>query len=132
MSGITLLLAVGGLAIGAITPLAERAMEAAHAFTDQASYLAVVLAHKGAAPVQTEHWHTTTSSIVWSLVTLIGSFVVGFASLYRARLPERVSAGLGRALHPLRAAHSGHAGDYIAWLTFGTAVIGGLFAISFR
>jgi len=24
--------------------------------------------------------------------------------------------------------HSGHVGDYVAWLTFGTAVLGGLLA----
>jgi hypothetical protein len=35
-------------------------------------------------------------------------------------------------LAPLRAAHSGHIGDYISWLTFGVAVIGGLFAFTIR
>jgi multicomponent Na+:H+ antiporter subunit D len=132
MTGVTLAMAAAGLAVGAITPLAARAMEAAHSFTDTTSYLAVVLDHHGAAPVEPEHWHTTASSVIWALVTLIGSFVVGFASLYRARLPKSVSDALAGFLHPLRAAHSGHIGDYIAWLTFGTAVIGGLFAISFR
>ncbi|HZT92160.1 MAG TPA: proton-conducting transporter membrane subunit [Gaiellaceae bacterium] len=132
MRTIALGLALGGLAVGAITPLAERAMEAAHSFTDTASYLAVVLDHHGAAPVQPEHWHTTTSSVVWSVVTLVGSFVVGYASLYRAHLPRAVSSALASALQPLRAAHSGHVGDYIAWLTFGTAVIGGLFAVTMR
>jgi hypothetical protein len=42
-----------------------------------------------------------------------------------------VTPALG-GLRVLRDLHSGHIGDYIAWLTFGTAVIGGLFAISFR
>jgi hypothetical protein len=39
---------------------------------------------------------------------------------------------LARGLQPLRAAHSGHIGDYVAWLTFGTAVLGGLFALTIR
>jgi multicomponent Na+:H+ antiporter subunit D len=63
---------------------------------------------------------------------VFGSALVGFASLYRARLPLRVSGAMVRGVAPLRAVHSGHVGDYIAWLTFGTAVIGGLFAITIR
>jgi hypothetical protein len=27
---------------------------------------------------------------------------------------------------------TGHIGDYVAWLTFGVAVIGGLFAVTIR
>jgi multicomponent Na+:H+ antiporter subunit D len=92
----------------------------------------VILEGKRPAPVQPEHWHTTTSSLLWSVVTVVGSVALGYASLYRARLPHTVSDGLGRLLQPLRAAHSGHIGDYVAWLTFGTTVIGAAFAISFR
>jgi multicomponent Na+:H+ antiporter subunit D len=132
MTGVAAVLALGGLAVGAVTPLADRVREAGHAFTDTASYIAVVLDHKGAAPVQPEHWVTTTSSVVWAVVTVVGSLVVGYASLYRDRLPERVTDVLATVLHPLRAAHSGHVGDYVAWLTFGTAVIGGLFAVTMR
>jgi multicomponent Na+:H+ antiporter subunit D len=129
---VTLALALGGLAAGAWTGLAANAVEAAHQFTDRLAYAGVVLDHAAPPAVPPESWHTTTSSLVWSLVTLVGSFVVGFASLYRARLPEAVSAALARALQPMRAAHSGHIGDYVAWLTFGTAVVGGLFALTIR
>jgi multicomponent Na+:H+ antiporter subunit D len=58
--------------------------------------------------------------------------VVGALSLYRARLPEAAARALARGLAPLRAAHSGHIGDYVAWLTFGAALIGGLFALTIR
>jgi multicomponent Na+:H+ antiporter subunit D len=132
MVAVAMLLAVAGLAVGAWTGLAAHAVEAATQFTDRLSYAAVVLDHRPPLPAPPETWHTTTSSVVWSVVTLVGSFVVGFASLYRARLPERVSSTLERGLAPLRAAHSGHIGDYVAWLTLGTAVVGGLFAITIR
>ena len=33
---------------------------------------------------------------------------------------------------PLRAVHSGHVGDYVAWLVLGTGVIGGLLAATIR
>jgi multicomponent Na+:H+ antiporter subunit D len=132
MIAVAMVLAVAGLAVGAWTGLAANAVEAAHQFTDPLSYASVVLDHKPPLPVPPETWHTTVSSVVWSLVTLVGSFVLGFASLYRARLPEAVSRSLERALAPLRAAHSGHIGDYVAWLTLGTAVVGGLFAVTIR
>jgi multicomponent Na+:H+ antiporter subunit D len=132
MVGITLALAVCGLATGALTGLAAKAMEAAHVFTDHTSYEHVVLDQRGAAPPPPGEWVTTTESVVWAIVTLLGSIALGFASTIRDRLPESVTGGIGRALAPLRAAHSGHVGDYVAWLTLGTAVIGGLFAVTIR
>ncbi|MFL5928216.1 MAG: complex I subunit 5 family protein, partial [Gaiellaceae bacterium] len=132
MQGVTLALAVAGLAAGALTGFAARAVEAAHQFVDRESYARVVLDHRPPTPAPPEVWHTTTTSIVWAMVTLVGSFAVGYASLYRRRLPRRVAAALAAGLAPLRAVHSGHIGDYIAWLTFGTAVIGGVFALTIR
>jgi multicomponent Na+:H+ antiporter subunit D len=132
MQGVTLVLALAGLAVGALTGLAAHAVEAAHHFVDREDYVRVVLDHQPLAAVPHESWHTTTPSIVWSLVTFVGSFALGFASLYRDRLPRAATGGLARALAPLRAAHSGQIGDYVTWLTFGTAVIGGLFAITIR
>jgi multicomponent Na+:H+ antiporter subunit D len=41
---------------------------------------------------------------------------------------EGFSGGASFVLRPLRILHSGHMGDYVAWLTAGVAAIGGLFA----
>jgi multicomponent Na+:H+ antiporter subunit D len=132
MQAITLVLALLGLAVGALTWLAERVLQAAHSFVSREDYVREVLQHRRPLPAPPALWHTTTSSIVWSLVTLLGSALVGWASLYRARLPVTVSGALARGLAPLRAAHSGHVGDYVAWLTFGTAVVGGLLVVTIR
>jgi multicomponent Na+:H+ antiporter subunit D len=132
MQGVTLLLAFAGLAVGAWTGLAANVVEAAHQFVDRVDYTSDVLDHTPPVPVPPEVWHTTTSSVVWAVVTLAGSLTVGTLSLYRARLPERVTDVIAHVLAPLRAAHSGHIGDYISWLTFGVAVIGGLFAFTIR
>jgi multicomponent Na+:H+ antiporter subunit D len=132
MQAVTLALAVAGLAVGAWPGLAANLVEAAHQFVDRADYARVVLDHAPPAAVPHEVWHTTTSSVVWSVVTLVGSVAIGVLSLYRARLPKAATEALGRVLAPLRAAHSGHIGDYISWLTFGVAVIGGLFAFTIR
>jgi multicomponent Na+:H+ antiporter subunit D len=132
MQVVTIVLALAGLAIGALTPLAASVQEAAHQFTDRLSYTGVVLDHRPPVPPPPGVWVTTTSSVVWAIVTLLGSFAVAGLSLYRDRLPRAITGGLGRVLQPLRAAHSGHIGDYITWLTFGTAVIGGLLAVTIR
>jgi multicomponent Na+:H+ antiporter subunit D len=132
MLAVAFALAVAGLVVGALTGVAARAGEAAHEFTDRLAYTNAVLFHEAPPAVPAVPWHTTTSSIVWALVTLVGSFVVGFASLYRDRLPRIATDALGRALAPLRAVHSGHIGDYVAWLVLGTAVVGGLFALTIR
>jgi multicomponent Na+:H+ antiporter subunit D len=132
MQGVTLVLACAGLAVGAFPSLAAHVQEAARHFVEHGEYARAVLDHRPPSPVPPGDWRTTTSSIVWSLVTLLGSAAVGVLSLYRARLPQRVSGAMARALAPLRAVHSGHIGDYVAWLTFGTAVIGGLFALTIR
>jgi multicomponent Na+:H+ antiporter subunit D len=132
MQAITLGFALVGLAIGALTPLAAGVQEAARHFVEHEDYARVVLDHAAQAPVPPGEWKTTTSSVIWALVTVSGSALVGTLSLYRARFPERVNGVMLRVLAPLRALHSGHVGDYVAWLTFGTAVIGGLFALTIR
>ena len=132
LQAVTLLLAFAGLAVGAWTGLAANAQEAAHQFTDGLAYTNTVLDHAPTLAVPAEHWRTTAESIVWSLVTLFGSAALAVGSLYRDRLPRSVTDRIGGVLHPLRAAHSGQIGDYIAWLTFGVAVIGGLFAFTVR
>lgn len=132
MQLITLAFALAGLAVGALTPLAASVQRAARHFVAHVDYASVVLDHHPLTPVLPGEWKTTTASVVWAIVTLLGSALLGFASLYRARLPERVTDALARGLGPLRAAHSGHVADYVAWLTFGTAVIGGLFALTIR
>jgi multicomponent Na+:H+ antiporter subunit D len=39
---------------------------------------------------------------------------------------------LGAPVEALRAAHSGHVGDYVAWLTVGLAVLGVAFSLALR
>ena len=52
--------------------------------------------------------------------------VVALFGLYRRRIPEAARAAAARLLEPpvnvLKAAHSGVVGDYVMWLTVGTAV----------
>src|SRR5439155_1203824 len=82
-----------GLAAGAVTPLGTHALEAAQHFTDRNAYAALVLDHQPLPAVPPEHWVTTTSSVVWGLISTIGSFALAAALLVRTRLAD---AALGR------------------------------------
>jgi hypothetical protein len=65
-----------------------------------------------------------------SLICL--AFLVAGYALFRKRLPFKrldFTGGFSRVLKPLRMIHSGSMCDYVAWLTFGVAVFGGLFAL---
>ncbi len=132
MRAVALTLAVGGLAVGAFTFVGANAKEAAHQFEDRGAYVAKVLDETPVPPSPAQRWETTTESVVWSLATLFGSLALALVGLYRSRAPKAAVRAFVRVVAPLRAAHSGHVGDYVAWLTLGTAVIGGLFAVTIR
>jgi multicomponent Na+:H+ antiporter subunit D len=70
------------------------------------------------------------SGVAFTALTLL----VGLLVLLPRRLPGPLSGvvRLWRALaHGLHALHSGHPGDYIAWLTVGAVIFTGVFALSF-
>jgi multicomponent Na+:H+ antiporter subunit D len=66
--------------------------------------------------------------VLFGLLGALGAVAVAAAALGRERIPSTIAAPVRRVLLPphraLRAAHSGHVGDYVAWLTFGTAALG--------
>ncbi|MBO0840559.1 MAG: hypothetical protein J2O49_07060, partial [Sciscionella sp.] len=57
--------------------------------------------------------------------------LIAIVALHASRLPRRVRAIAWRtrpALTALHRLHSGHVGDYAAWLVLGCAVLAGLLA----
>jgi multicomponent Na+:H+ antiporter subunit D len=125
-------LAAGALAVGAVGTLTTHALGAAEQFTDTRAYAASVLQARSPHVSARRAPPTSGESIVWALVATGGSAGLAAFGLWRRRLPGALAKRVGRACAPpldaLRALHSGHIGDYVAWLTFGTAVLGGLFA----
>jgi hypothetical protein len=103
---------------------------AAARFRDHAAYAAFVLhgrasPHGGQLPFSLPH--ATTLSLVESSAALL--LTVLLAVLGAAR---RVPSSLASPVRALKAAHSGVIGDYVMWLTVGTVVIGGVWAITLR
>jgi multicomponent Na+:H+ antiporter subunit D len=62
--------------------------------------------------------HVKASAWIYAAISVVGAIGFAIAGLRGHRIQP---AKIGDALH---AAHSGHIGDYIAWWTFGIAVLG--------
>jgi hypothetical protein len=64
-------------------------------------------------------------------VATVGAFILALVTLFRDKLPllkgRHVDHFLAWAMAPVRKFHSGVIGDYVAWLTFGVAAMGGFF-----
>lgn len=69
----------------------------------------------------------TTTGVVLGVVSAVLAVLVACTALYADRLPGVLTAAarpVGRALTGLRQLHSGHVGDYVAWLVVGVAALG--------
>jgi len=119
-----------GIAICAVPQLRGSAENAAKLFIDQPSYSRMVL--DNAAIVAPAHAvsESLTSSIARSSIAGVLAALLALGSVFRKKLSPTLNftrrLELGNTW--LRGLHSGHPGDYVAWLSFGTACLGGLFA----
>ncbi|MFN2555499.1 MAG: hypothetical protein ABR592_01270 [Nitriliruptorales bacterium] len=70
------------------------------------------------------------------LAGAVGAIAAGLLGLFYRRAPgglRRRTAGLCMPpLRVLRGIHSGHVGDYVAWLSAGIAAFGALFVVALR
>ncbi|HET6877621.1 MAG TPA: proton-conducting transporter membrane subunit [Jatrophihabitans sp.] len=121
-----LVLMAGGLTIGTV-PGFGRVMEAAaERFVDTHGYVDQVL--HGIAPVPlhpADTWWTLAGVLLDVLST---AFAIGVAAvgLHFRRLPGRLRSpvtSLRPVLDGLRTLHSGHVGDYLAWLVVGVSAL---------
>jgi len=126
-----------GVGFSLIPGLEDRSEHAADRFRDQHTYVDRTLFGKvrtygPSAPVVIHR--ATPASIGYGLgAGLIAAATAGFG-LYRRRLPAGTRQAGRRWLEPsvdgLRALHTGVVGDYVMWITVGTAVIGGIWALT--
>jgi multicomponent Na+:H+ antiporter subunit D len=132
----SLALILVGLGLAFTPGLAGRATLWAQRAEDRAALAAEVLHGVPAVSAPAPAFHPGTAPYVYGAISTVGA--VGFAlfGLYRRRLPALLRRWPGRATAgpaaALKALHSGVAGDYVAWLTFGVAALGGLLALTVR
>ncbi|HLQ84772.1 MAG TPA: proton-conducting transporter membrane subunit [Salinisphaeraceae bacterium] len=113
------------LLLGIATMLGLDFAHAAAIFMDPKGYAAAALFGAPAvaeSAVAVQVW--TAQGFVTSVVTIVLALMLAAAGIWRRRLPRVpgwVLHPLLLALNALRGAHSGHLGDYVAWLMAGIA-----------
>lgn len=127
---------LGGPALGVVPGVPAAFAAAAQRFTDRAGYVGQALHAAGATPSKAlpeVAW--TTKGVVLGVVSAVLAVLVACTALYADRLPGVLTAAarpVGRALTGLRQLHSGHVGDYVAWLFVGVAALGLLLGLPLR
>ncbi|GAC1645669.1 MAG: hypothetical protein NVS9B15_03370 [Acidobacteriaceae bacterium] len=111
-----------------VPTLKQRAHSAGAAFTDETVYHALVLDGAQASPPPLEPLESERASLIRNSVSAVLALFLALGTLFGLRPLIAFENGF----EPLRALHSGHPGDYIAWLTLGTALLGGSFALLLR
>jgi multicomponent Na+:H+ antiporter subunit D len=114
------LLLLSCLAVGVIPHVTEAADTAGRRFADTTGYITAVIGH--AVPSSLIHptpaW--SSSGVVLAIIGVLAAACVAVVALRQpdgASSVRRVSAMVSRpAIAALRGAHSGHIGDYVAWM----------------
>ena len=125
-------------AMGFLVPLGQAAEAAAIRFEDQAGYNATVLAgahvaHPVAAAAA-EGTGITTASVLAGVGSAAGALILALLALYWRRLPllrRGYEPGTGLTALLCRF-QSGVISDYVAWIVFGLACIGGALTLVLR
>jgi multicomponent Na+:H+ antiporter subunit D len=129
-----LTLLAGALAVGVLPGAHSAAERAADFFVDgpgyQAQALSAVAQHP--APVAKGNW--TAEGIALGLVSCGLAVAVAAAGIWSQSLRDRFALVrfAAKPLAALRSLHSGHIGDYVAWLMFGLAALGGFIGLPLR
>lgn len=131
LGGIAAVLVVAGSIVSVVPGLGVRSIAAADRFRDRTAYAADVLrgTHMLGAPrLPFSIEHTTAESILYGVGCVVVAIAVAALGLQR---PRRNIAP-ARPVAALKALHSGVVGDYVMWLLVGTAVLGGVWAVTLR
>jgi multicomponent Na+:H+ antiporter subunit D len=129
-------LVLGGLAAGVVPHGGQAVAHAAERFIDGTGYIDQALSNAPPTPLHPEpkaDW--TPLGVGLGVVSTL--LALGFAALglWAAKLPSPVrlaGAGLRPVMELLRRVHSGHVGDYVAWLFVGVAILAGLVGLPLR
>lgn len=127
------ILIAGALAVGVLPGAGQAFADAAQRFTDPAGYIGQALAHAHAAPTHPEPavgW--TAEGIGLDFLSVALAIGIAVLAVYAQCLPGalrrffRPAKPVVATLHRL---HSGHIGDYVAWLFLGVAAVTALIGL---
>jgi multicomponent Na+:H+ antiporter subunit D len=127
-----IILLVVALAIGLVPDVAQRAADAAAAFTDRTAYAAAVL-HGVRLPIpRLPAPPATAMSLLAGVGEAAGAVGLAAVALARHRRMATVRHVAAAAVEPLRRLHSGHVGDQVAWLITGLSLLAGAIGLALR
>jgi multicomponent Na+:H+ antiporter subunit D len=130
------LLAASALGLALVPDLSARAEQAASRLQDRPAQVAQILRGEEPPPVPLESQTPSKASWLYGAASAVGAVLVASLGLYRRRLPgivRRTAAPIALpAVRGLKTVHSGVVGDYVTWLTLGTAAFGGVLALLVR
>jgi multicomponent Na+:H+ antiporter subunit D len=118
-----------GIAISAVPNLRSVSEAAGNLFIDQSGYEHAVLDNSQPIRPAEAPSEPMTSSIVRGSIAGALALILAILTVVGKKFaaPFRAMRALERGNPILRLIHSGHPGDYVAWLSFGTALLGAMF-----
>lgn len=133
LAGCAGVLTVAGFAISFLPGLGQRLHYGADRFRARAEYANRVLhsipvKHTPHLPVTV--LHSTGETFAYSCASTVLAVLLAFVAVYRPRM--RIRQLLEPAADGLEQLHTGVIGDYVMWIVVGTAVLGGLWALTLR
>jgi multicomponent Na+:H+ antiporter subunit D len=127
---VTAAVVVLGSIVSVVPGLPSRSEYSAARFVDRAAYAAHVL--DGAALPPAPHLPLSLEPVSTETILYgVGASLLALA-LAGLLLLRRIPRVLAPPIRVLKAAHSGVVGDYVMWLTVGTALVGGVWAFTLR
>jgi len=122
-------LVTAGLVASVVPGLQDGTEHSAAHFMDRHAYVSHVLDGRPVdvlPDVPAVVHRATAASIAYGLGAAALTLLVTLFGLSRRRIPNI----FGPPINVLKAAHSGIVGDYVMWLTLGTAVLGGIWIVT--
>jgi multicomponent Na+:H+ antiporter subunit D len=128
MVAVPLVLIAVSIGLGLIPGAVPGVERAAAEFVQHGAYSRWVLHGARLALPHVPPHPVETSSVIESLAGFGGALALAALGLFgrplREALPRRLGGPAGSSVGVLRALHSGHIGDYIAWWTLGAGALG--------
>jgi multicomponent Na+:H+ antiporter subunit D len=122
------LLLAAGCFSGVMPGLVRGTEMAAARFQDWTGYMAAVLSGEPSVLREPAGSVDPSHGAFYGLASAASALALAATALSRHRLPRRLrrwtSSIVGPSLRRLRLLHSGHVGDYVAWLIFGVVAFG--------